>query len=82
VPKINNSVYNEQISKKTIVFEKRGQYLCVIASSCGTCNDPQNLKEQERKLLDAGVILMPSNAQAARLAINIIKKISFCGNKM
>ena len=45
-----------------------GRYLAVVASVCGTRGDPQNLAEQEAKLSAAGVVLAPSNAQAARVA--------------
>jgi FdrA protein len=41
----------------------------VIASVCGTERDPQGLGRQAAALQRAGVIVMPSNAQAARLAI-------------
>lgn len=66
----------EYIKKAKEEFKSRGQYLCVIASICGTARDPQNYIEQEKKLLDAGVVVMPSNAQAVRLAAKIIRKIN------
>ena len=44
----------------------------MISSVCGTEEDPQNLIEQERKLKEEGVIVMPSNAQAVRLAAAIV----------
>jgi len=49
---------------------RRGQRedLVVVASVCGTDADPQNRAAQVRALEAAGVIVMPSNAQAARLA--------------
>lgn len=58
---------------KTIVQAKKiagggGRYLPVLASVCGTPQDPQDLVSQEKKLRDAGAIVMPSNAQAARMA--------------
>ncbi len=49
-----------------------GRHVSVVASVCGTPGDPQNLEEQEEKLRSAGVIVMPSNAQAAALAASII----------
>lgn len=52
-------------------FEKRGQYLSVIASVCGTEADPQVLSKQEAKLREAGVVCMPSNFQAVMLAEKI-----------
>lgn len=54
--------------------EEEGRYLPVVASVCGTSQDPQTLEEQEEKLRDAGVIVMPSNAQAARMASVIATK--------
>lgn len=49
------------------IAEKDGRYLSAVASVCGTPQDPQNLISQEEKLKGAGVIVMPSNAQAARM---------------
>jgi succinyl-CoA synthetase alpha subunit len=43
--------------------------LIVIGSVCGTTGDPQGLAGQEARLSAAGVLLAPSNARAARLAI-------------
>jgi FdrA protein len=43
--------------------------LIVIGSVCGTIGDPQGLSDQEARLSAAGVLLAPSNARAARLAI-------------
>lgn len=54
-------------------FADRGQYLCVVAYVCGTKKDPQNYDEQINKLKDAGVILMPSNAQAVRFAMKVVR---------
>ena len=48
--------------------ERDGGYLSVIASIVGTPGDPQNLSSQHKKLEKAGVVVMPSNAQAARMA--------------
>jgi hypothetical protein len=42
--------------------------LTVVASVCGTDDDPQVRSAQVRALEAGGVIVMPSNAQAARLA--------------
>jgi len=47
---------------------ERGGHLTVVASVCGTDQDSQGLAVQEERLQKAGVIVMPSNAQAARLA--------------
>jgi succinyl-CoA synthetase alpha subunit len=56
-------------------FTERGQYLPVIASICGTSGDPQDYSGQKKRLEEAGAIVMQSNAQAVRLAIEIIKSI-------
>ncbi len=48
--------------------EQSGRHLSVVASVCGTRGDPQNLNEQQAALRRAGVLVAPSNAQAARLA--------------
>jgi succinyl-CoA synthetase alpha subunit len=50
-----------------------GRSLCVVASVCGTQADPQVLSDQESRLLQAGVTLAPSNAQAARLAALLLQ---------
>ena len=42
--------------------------LAVIAGVCGTDADPQPRAAQVARLRDAGVVVMDSNAQAARLA--------------
>jgi hypothetical protein len=48
--------------------KKDGRYLSVVASVCGTAGDPQGLGAQQKKLDEAGVVVMPSNAQAVRMA--------------
>ena len=65
----------EAIKDAKELKSSKGQHLVVVASVCGTENDPQDLIESERKLKDAGVIVMPSNAQAVRLAGLIINNI-------
>jgi len=40
----------------------------VIAHVCGTEADPQDARRQEATLRDAGVVVAPTNASAARLA--------------
>lgn len=53
-----------------------GGHLSVVASICGTAEDAQNLALQEDVLRQAGVLVMPSNAQASRLAGAIARCIS------
>lgn len=55
--------------------ESRGEYLSVIGYICGTGKDPQGYAGQKEKLEQAGVVLMPSNAQAVRLAGRILKRL-------
>lgn len=45
-----------------------GRHICLVASLCGTDLDPQNVAEQERRLREYGVLILPSNAKAALLA--------------
>ena len=51
-----------------------GRYLPVVASVVGTELDPQGLREQERKLEETGVVVLPSNAQATRMAALIVTR--------
>ncbi len=60
------------IRKAREITAQDGRYVCIISSVCGTEGDPQNLIEQEKKLREEGVIVMPSNAQAVRLAAEIV----------
>ena len=48
--------------------EKEGRHLSFVASIIGTTEDPQDFHKQARELTSAGVVVMPNNAQAARLA--------------
>ena len=53
--------------------KKRGGYLPVIASITGTAGDPQDLGKSRKTLENAGVVVMPSNFQASKLALEIMK---------
>jgi hypothetical protein len=48
--------------------ERNGRYLSIVASIVGTSLDYQEIENQYKLLEDVGVIILPSNAQAARLA--------------
>jgi succinyl-CoA synthetase alpha subunit len=50
----------------------QGRYLAVVAHVCGTDQDPQGLAQQEYILREAGVLVLPTNAQAARVAAAIV----------
>ena len=58
-----------RVAQATATRARRG--LAVVASVCGTQADPQGFARQEQTLARAGVILAPSNAQAARLAARL-----------
>ncbi|MFH5881076.1 acyl-CoA synthetase FdrA [Liberiplasma polymorphum] len=45
-----------------------------VASVTGTKNDPQSLERNEQNLKDAGIYVLPTNAQAAQFAIKVLKK--------
>jgi succinyl-CoA synthetase alpha subunit len=51
-----------------------GWRMTIVASVCGTADDPQGLARQMAALRGAGVLLAPSNAQAARLAARIVSE--------
>jgi FdrA protein len=51
-----------------------GRHLAVVASVCGTDRDPQNRAAQVEALRAHGVVVMPSNAQATRLAALIASR--------
>ena len=61
------------VQKARKTAEKQGRHLAFIASVTGTDMDPQNCAGQISALEDAGVTILPSNAQAARYAGLIIK---------
>jgi hypothetical protein len=53
-----------------------GKDVVVVASVCGTDLDSQNLAKSIDTLESAGIIVMPSNAQAVRLADRILQQIA------
>jgi FdrA protein len=53
------------------------RYLAVVASVCGTERDPQNRTAQVEALRTHGVVVMPSNAQATRLAALIASRLGY-----
>ena len=59
----------EEIREAKAIVDRRGGRLVVVASVCGTDGDPQNLAYQRKTLEDAGVVLMPSSAQAAEFSL-------------
>ena len=53
----------------------RGGHLCVVASVCGTDEDAQGLQAQTQALRQAGVLVFPSNAQAARFCTRAMGRL-------
>lgn len=51
---------------------KAGRHLSVVASVCGTEGDYQGFQKQRRVLEDVGVVVLPSNAQAAEFAVRLV----------
>jgi hypothetical protein len=56
------------LQQATRQSQTAGRHLAVVASVCGTEQDPQRRSTQVDALRAHGVIVMPSNAQAVRLA--------------
>jgi succinyl-CoA synthetase alpha subunit len=54
----------------------RDRKALLIASVCGTEEDPQGYSRQVQALNDAGIVVAPSNAHAAELAIAVQRQIS------
>ncbi len=65
------------INKARQIASHNGRYLVCVASITGTDKDPQNRGIQKKILEDAGVIVMPTNAQAARFAALVVNRGSF-----
>lgn len=63
----------EDIKKAQQMARDRGGKLVFIASVLGTTADFQDIRVQEQELRDAGVIVLNSNARAAKLAGKIIR---------
>lgn len=61
------------VKKAKEIAAAAGRHLSVICSITGTDGDPQNKKKVEGELKAAGVIVMPSNAAASALTVEIIK---------
>ena len=54
--------------------KSRGGFLSVVANICGTDGDPQGLNLQRKMLIDAGVVVFESNANAAQFCAELIKE--------
>ena len=56
------------IQEARAAAKAEGREIVFVASVCGTESDPQDLSKQEQKLHEAGVVVLPTNAAATRLA--------------
>ena len=63
----------ESLEKAREKIAAAGKDFVVVASVTGTDQDPQNLNESIKTLEEAGVVVMPSHAQAVRLDDRIMK---------
>ncbi len=54
---------------------RRGGYLCMVASVCGTDEDAQDLRRQRSDLETAGVRVFPSAAQAAAFCAEVALRL-------
>ena len=55
---------------------RRGGRILLVASVTGTGDDAQGLQAQTRALVEAGVLVLPSNAQAAAFCREIMLRIA------
>jgi FdrA protein len=70
---------SKAIIKAKRIVKHSGGHLSVLASIVGTERDPQNFKLQRKLLEEAGTIVLPSNAQMAKLAALITTKGRYLG---
>jgi len=66
----------DTIKKAKEIAAERGHHLAVLAHVVGTDKDPQKVKEQEDKLRNVGVIVLPTNALMAMTAAMIAARKS------
>jgi hypothetical protein len=66
----------DAINKAKEISEKQERNLEVVASICGTQGDPQDLKMQTQLLVDCGVKVFSSNAQATRYCISLLSEVN------
>lgn len=63
----------ESIRTAKAKAKSKGRYLSVVTHVCGTAQDPQGLEAQERKLREAGALVLPTNAQAAQFTAALVR---------
>jgi len=57
------------------VKKNRGDSIVFVGSVTGTDHDPQNRVNQEKILVEAGAIILPTNAQAAEFVVTLVSKL-------
>lgn len=62
------------LAEARAIVRAQGRDLALVATICGTEADPQDYARQQAVLEGAGAVVMPSNAQAARLAALIASR--------
>ena len=63
----------EVVEKAKSIASERGEVLPVVASVTGTDLDPQGYDRQVNLFQQAGIRVMRSNAEAARLALHVVR---------
>lgn len=63
----------EALGEVEAAYAVDGRSLVAVASVVGTPDDPQNLTHQIHQLTEAGVLVFPTNAEAARFAAMIVQ---------
>lgn len=60
------------IQKAVAHAKENGRNLYVVASVCGTLNDPQDYNGHKKRLAEAGIIVKDNNNEAVRTALSIV----------
>ena len=66
----------DAIAQSKAIAQQSGRHLAVVASVCGTDEDPQDRQSQIQKLETEDVIVAPSSAQAAEVAGKLVTGLS------
>ncbi len=67
-------VLRTAVETATKHVDSEGREIVFVASVCGTDDDSQGFTQQVQTLIDAGVVVADSNAQAARYAAQIVNQ--------
>ncbi|NLL48557.1 MAG: acyl-CoA synthetase FdrA [Firmicutes bacterium] len=70
----SNDVPEESILQAMKKVKEQRSDVVFVGSVTGTENDPQSLARAERTLQDAGAFILPTNAQAAKFALQVLQK--------